>query len=316
MAINARTFQLLYIIRQRALVEDEKTTLDDMGEFIADRRDNAPNLYDKAYIAPSAMDQMVKRMAVGEGLVTRDTHGNIELTVKGSRMADLITDIDACSTYFLDNYKEAVCMAVLRQRERLGQGPVSPRECAVIANISLDSARRGLAAATERGDAEEMREGRATTYSVKSGAPVPRTPVSPDTPALSDNEVEDDKSSSVREALADIDEEDFVPGLDLSDEDVDTLADLLSKEDEEDDEGEALTDPAAAAYEALADHIKTEVTKHADADASWDNVPDEVRVKLFHQATACGMTLAQFLSEISEANRRAMVAALFDPYAS
>ena len=147
MAVNARTFQILYIVRQRA-VADQTTSSGEISEFIADRRKSAPESYGKAYIAPSALTQMLQRMTTVEHLLTVDD-GVYEFTPQGSQMADLLVDVDACSDLFIDSYKEAVCLAVLQQRQRLGQPPANPREVAAIANISLDSARRGLTALAE-----------------------------------------------------------------------------------------------------------------------------------------------------------------------
>ena len=154
MAVNARTFQILYIVRARAS-EDKPTRLDDFAEFIADRRKSAPDIYSRAYIAPSAMVPILQRMTTGDNLLTLDpVSHSYEFTPRGSQMADLLIDLDACSEQFIDNYKEKVCQAVLQQRQRLGQGAATAREVAAIANISLDSARRGLESLGDQGLAE------------------------------------------------------------------------------------------------------------------------------------------------------------------
>ena len=106
MAINARTFQLLYITRQRAL-KDLPTKVKDMSTFINKRRKANPSMYEKAYLAPASIRDMVQRMTTGEGLLTIADEGNLELTVRGSQMADLLSEIDACSTFFHADWKKA-----------------------------------------------------------------------------------------------------------------------------------------------------------------------------------------------------------------
>lgn len=191
MAINGRTFQILYILRELAQQTGDLTlghgdwdgaSCSDISDFIARRRNMAPNIYDKAYISPSALETMVGRMASREGLL--ECHGlTYTATVKGSAMADLLTDIDACSTRFLDNYKPEVCIAALRQSVRLGNTDgLDARQVSAVSGISLDSARRGLAALVEQGLVTEHPDGRSSTYTVT------------DSPAESDDTDEDDEA--------------------------------------------------------------------------------------------------------------------------
>lgn len=163
MSVSARTFQLLYIIRQRALL-DQRTVVSDFSDFIADRRKTAPALYGQAYISPSAILDLLHRMTVG-GLLTNDD-GEYQLEHLGSQMADLLDGIDACTTGFIENYKEMVVKAALEQRARLGQGPATQQNLANATNISLDSTRRGLEALVNAGTVIEHSTGRACTYTL------------------------------------------------------------------------------------------------------------------------------------------------------
>ena len=90
------------------------------------------------------MVSIIHRMTTKDCLLTLTPNDEYEFTPRGSQMADLLTDLDACSVQFIENYKELVCMAVLQQRQRLGYVAATPHEVANIANISFDSARRGM----------------------------------------------------------------------------------------------------------------------------------------------------------------------------
>ena len=155
MTVNARTFQILYIVRARALM-NQMTALEDFTNFIASERKTAPGIYRRAYIAPSAMVPLLHRMTTKDNLLTLSNYEEYEFTPQGSQIADLLTGIDGCSSWFIDNYKEIVCQAMLQQRQRLGLGATHAREIAAVANISLDSARRGLSKLVEKGIVEEI----------------------------------------------------------------------------------------------------------------------------------------------------------------
>lgn len=312
MAINARTFQLLYIIRQRAL-DDDETRLGDISTFINDRRSCAPSLYEKAYIAPSAIRDMVQRMTTVEGLLTLSDEGYLELTVKGSQMADLLSQIDACSSLFLDNYKEQVCLAALQQCQRLGTAPVTPREVAALANISLDSARRGLATAHERGDIIEDRSDRTPVYSLPTPTNTNINPVSGDGPGIPrdgtdfitdgedgittpgglDNPAEEgegfvDPVNPVAAALAGInDDDDLLPGETelqprepVDDEDILFLGRILQDDDEvdddeiDDDEGNVIDEDRLMARLSMAGALPADASPEAD---------EPVPVEMFHE---------------------------------
>jgi len=241
MAVNARTYQILYIVRQRAQ-NDKKTTFDDFANFIAERRLSAPGAYSRAYINPGNMASNVHRMTTGDGLLTIDTvYRTYQLTALGSQMADLLVDIDACSDHFIENYKMLVCGGVLQQRRRLGwMGGVCTREVAANANISLDSARRGLTdleeSARSTGDKVHLTfQDRNYYYSLLKPAPVPEVddaPIAVDedpvkgTPVIDDDgsdpaalaegnvvAAEDDEEDPIKAALAEINEDDSVPIL-------------------------------------------------------------------------------------------------------
>ena len=92
MAINARTFQILYIIRERA-VADLATTAKHVSAFIMARRKDAPAIYSRSYIAPGAVQQILNRMTTGEGLLTLEDNEYL-FTAKGSLMADLLAELE------------------------------------------------------------------------------------------------------------------------------------------------------------------------------------------------------------------------------
>ena len=143
MAVNARTFQVLSIIRERALA-DLTTTQEDISEFIANHRKISPVNYNRAYISPSALASILDRMAGPDDLLSQGTKNEFWMSPMGSQMADLLVDIDGCSNLFIDNYKKMVCYAALQQRSRLGQGAATPNDIADATGLSGDSVRRGL----------------------------------------------------------------------------------------------------------------------------------------------------------------------------
>lgn len=165
MSVSARTFQVLYIIRQRAL-DDLSTKADDVGPFIAARRKATPTLYEQAYLSPTAISDLLNRMSTTEGLLTAESDGTYQMTPQGSQMADLLRDLNACADSFIEGYKEQVVLAALQQRHRLGQGPANQREIAALTNISLDSVRRGLGTLIEQGRVVEDKTGRVTVYAL------------------------------------------------------------------------------------------------------------------------------------------------------
>jgi hypothetical protein len=237
MAVNARTFQILYIVRQRALT-DLPTTMDDILSFIACRRRDAPDIYHRAYIAPSALVPLLHRMTTGEGLLmVEPTTSEYQLSTRGSQMADLLDGTDACGNSFLEFYKEEVCLAVLKQRQRLNQPPANPREIAALANISLDSARRGLTALVENLQIVEDRTMRTPTYmrpDFRASAP-PVAPVDPPPDFVTDGQDGDVTTPGGLELRvvteADIEKAARIP----LDDEVD-ISDVLADIDEDDDE--------------------------------------------------------------------------------
>lgn len=343
MAINARTFQLLYITRQRAL-KDLPTKVKDMSTFINKRRKANPSMYEKAYLAPASIRDMVQRMTTGEGLLTIADEGNLELTVRGSQMADLLSEIDACSTFFHADWKKHICKAVLKQRFRLGQGPITPREAAVIANISLDSARRGLAAVAQEGEAVEDRAGRTPLYELLFGEETGGEPGVLPTPVaeaakefqnpcleiplgpMSMNELphpEDEAYDPVRDALSSINEdEDILPGEtdlqpQLPDEMEKLPLGLILGDDKEDDEDTRLLDETRLRTRLfMSDALPEDNTEGTEEDEAspvnkgWDSVSHKVKAALLEQASACGMTPDEFFRTLAEANARRMSVAL------
>ena len=197
MSVSARTFQMLYILRQRSL-KDLPTRGPDFAAFIAERRATSPQTYDKAYIGPAAIIDLLQRMTV-ENLVA-STEGEYTFEFMGSQMADLLDGFDACSSKFIEKYKEQVVRAVLEQRVRLNQSPAIQRDVASVANISLDSARRGLETLINQGVVTETKNGRTATYTLVV-PPVNTTTTITPIPV-----------NDIRAALAGLDEGDILPG--------------------------------------------------------------------------------------------------------
>jgi len=339
MAVNARTFQVLYILRQRAL-EDLRTYQSDFTDFIAQRRASAPEVYEKAYIAPSALTLILQRMTTTDGLFTFSSTDGYEFTVRGSQMADLMLHLDGCSSWFVDNYKQAVCHAVLQQRSRLGQGPAQPNDVAAIANISRDSAHRGLTACAEAGEATEHRNGRMTTYELLCA------PADVDTGQLGatkfaslDNEVEalDQQADpdSIASVLADIDNDDNwpiseAPPFDVPPDDYDDLPVRLGKvlqDDGPDEEQEARTlyrkrhnlgvdvdNPDGEDLSRLGFwyNKKLEPVPASTNNYDWNAVPETIRTGLIVRAMAAGLTLTQFLDILNLTHERKVREALFE----
>jgi len=324
MTINARTFEVLYIIRQRAL-RDLPTTMDDISTFIADRRKDAPDIYGKAYIAPSALVPLLDRLTTGEGLLTLDSH-EYEFTPKGSQMADLLVYIDACSANFIENYKEMIALAVLQQRQRIGQGPVSPREASAISNISLDSARRGLAALVEKGLCIEDRSERTPTYSVQ--APVAAPTLADKSATATDIEatahVPLDEDDPIAATLANIGEEDeswiTAGGAPPPEDEVDLLPVALSgilgddgpDEDEpRDDDGPREGEPELVVTLIGLRTNDPEVDDPTADPYAWENVSPEERAEFITQAKACGLDLEEFVSALNQRHQRKLRCAIF-----
>ena len=330
MAVNARTFQVLYVIRQRALA-DLDTTRTDIGEFIAGRRESAPESYDKAYIAPSALQLILQRMTTTDGLLMLEGKLAYGFTPKGSQMADLMQHLDGCSTWFIDNYKEAVSHAVLKQRSRLGQGRITPREVASIANISLDSARRGLAACFNEGNASEDRGERTPTYALIDVAKAdPESPEEIDKTYLAGDD-EPPEPGSIASALADIDESDDWPieGDQIPEADPDSLVLKLGailQDDGPDDEVEELCSHLANLGVDVGDETvgpqdeapgPFNLDDPADDeetfdDYDWRGVPPSIQNGFVLRAMAAGVTLAQFLDILGLTHERKIREALFE----
>jgi len=341
MAINARTFQVLYIIRERA-VADHETKAEHISAFIMARRKDAPGSYSRAYIAPGALDQILQRMTTGEGLLTLED-GEYLFTPKGSQMADLLDGLDACSDKFIDNYKELVSLAVLQQRLRLGQGPANPREVAAISNISLDSARRGLSDLVEAGTVVEDRSSRTPTYAA-CGIEVDDEPDQCEgcggaTDDLNDESLCEECSESlldeslpdkgspaprdilVADALADIDDDDdgwatsgkAPPAL----PDEDDLLPLHLGQILQDDEKEP-DDPFGFTINTLPE-VEDEPTEAEEPEGEkvpgpydWESVTEAVRVSHIARARACGMTLSGYFGALNQEHERKLRIALFN----
>lgn len=340
MSVSARTFQLLYIARQRAL-KDLPTTLSDFSAFIAERRAEAPQTYDRAYISPSSIQDILDRMCSPmENLLTHD-HANsrFEFEFRGSQMADLMDGIDGCSSAFIDGYKEHVVQAVLEQRARLGQPRANQREIAASANISLDSARRGLQILMENRVVVEYATGRVQTYAlvappaVTAPAAVVATTASQDIlvdlAGISDDPA---KVTVIPETLVGLNEDDLLPespvplGAVLQDggPDVEVRAELKLVADP-DVWTPVLVDGANPPADAGDDEVtraqvevelkglfegeakKSVFEEEAEEEPgapfrrySWKDVNDFVQADIIVQAKACDMSLSEYLGYLAQ----------------
>lgn len=316
MSVSARTFQLLYIIRQRAL-QDQSTRLTDFSEFIADRRKTAPALYGNAYISPSALTDLLSRMTI-ENLVTA-TDGEYQLEHMGSQMADLLTGLDACTTGFIENYKEAVVKAALEQRVRLGQGPATQRDLAATTNISIDSTRRGLESLVASGVVIENTSGRNQTYTL-AAPPMATTPA----PAIIAQSLDLDLGDidavrtldpDLKAALDNIDAP--VPlGAVLQDDgpDVEPAVVITQEEAPKWVQGDPATAPQVLEeIQATVNEPESEEQCPGNCPACdedcgedgeelyyWNEVPAVVRDALYIQSQAVGMDLGQYLLTLAE----------------
>jgi hypothetical protein len=326
MAVNARTFQILYIIRQRAL-NDLGTTMDNIGEFLANRRKDAPDIYHRAYIAPSALVPLLDRMTTGEGLLNVDpTTREYTLTPMASQMADLLDGTDACAASFIDFYKEALCLAVLKQRQRLGQPPANPREVAAIANISLDSARRGLSTLAEHDKIVEDRDQRTPTYAMPEPI-VLNKGVDPEAATCIPQGRQDD---SLADLLAGIDEDDNewatsgptspAAAANIEPEDLLSLGKILG--DDEDvpaDFSRPTTGSQPSPFdffpprvEVIRRLVEDDEDDNVAADPyDWNSVPPATKEAFTTQAKAAGMSLGEFIRKLVQFHEEQIREALF-----
>jgi len=300
MSVSARTFQLLYIVRQRAL-KDLPTTVHDFSAFISERRAEAPLAYDRAYIAPSAIQDILDRMCSPMENLLVHNNGQFEFEFMGSQMADLLDDIDACSSAFIDGYKEQVVKAVLEQRARLNQPRANQRDIAACANISLDSARRGLQTLMDAGLVIEYATGRTQTYELaKPPAVVVQAPVQPTSIRDALAGISDDPAKPViiPEALRSLNEEDLLPGqpddapvpLGTVLQDGGPDVDIPMAKDDSDE-----ASPVAEGQEDLHD-LEDEIPPQTSRRYDWQRVPDFIQADLIVQAKACDMSLADYLN--------------------
>lgn len=319
MSVSARTFQLLYIVRQRAL-EDKGTRLEDFSEFIAERRKAIPDLYTNAYISPSALLDLLDRMSTTERLLVHEATGEYTFTPAGSQMADLLSEIDACSYHFIDNYKEKVVLAALKQRHRLGQGAATQREVASVTNISLDSARRGLAALIDQDLVQEEKDGRSAVYSLKNPPASTTATVVID---LSEDDTPDPepKDPELAAALAQTDDgtpprpvgdtyvRDALAGFDDSDEVLPVRGPEPDPEDMPLSVGNILGDEQPDIDEAFKE--PTDCGREKD---DWHDVPKDIRQGHKVLAEAAGVSLTDYLRILLEKHKDRVKTALFEGY--
>lgn len=301
MSVSARTFQVLYIIRQRAL-DDLSTRADDVGPFITARRKATPALYEQAYLSPAALSDLLNRMSTTEGLLTAESDGTYQMTPQGSQMADLLRDLNACSDSFIEGYKEQVVKAALQQRSRLGQGPTNQREIAALTNISLDSVRRGLLTLMENGTVVEDKAGRFQVYSLAQPPVV--LPVVPDQP-------------TPENPLAGFDDDDEVlpvpPQVPLD------ASDLASLDDGEPDpvvEEEVEEVPLSLGTilqddEGASEEVTPSAVPAPSEPSVWAAVPADVQQVHIDIAKGLGLRLEVYLESLAQVTRRRLRNALF-----
>jgi len=318
MAVNARTFQILYIIHTRDLV-DQSTAYDDFASFIAERRKSAPDTYSRAYISPSALVPLLDRMLVGQ-LITHDLISReYSLTPRGSQMADLLDFEDACTNYFIDNYKKLICLAVIRQRQQLGLGPISSRDAAAIANISRDSARRGMIALAADAFAIESRSDSTPEYSLPTPETSPATLTPPVTPEEDGavNTPADSNLDIINAVLSEIDESNGIP-MDFEDDEdpLISLNKILQGDDDDDDQPRFnLPTPTIEDEDPVTDVEEPLMTEEEpvveESIYVWGNVDKAVQDDMVSQAKALGMTLENYIYLVVWNHQKKMREALF-----
>lgn len=290
--VNARTYQVLYVIRQLARA-DKDATVAAIGDFIADRRKAAPDTYSNAYISPGNLVEMCQRLTQ-EGLLTPGPA--FELTPQGSLMADVINDVDACTSTFIEGYKGIVVEEALRQRARVGLGPATQQDLAQATGFSVDSVRRGI---SELGVAVvTTSSGRVQNYVLASPPPVQPAdggllddfddapiPVVSDPPSV-------DPTGDVQTPV--------VPQAPEPSQDVD-LGKLLESVDEPDL-------PPAPVPLPMTTAVPSDTTATTDI---WDSVPEELREALILKAQALRMSFLDYLTAIEQDHTTKMRVALF-----
>lgn len=287
--VNARTYEVLYIIRQLARA-DKDATVTAISGFIAERRHAAPDTYANAYISPGNLTESLQRL-VQEGVLTLGPA--FAMTPKGSQMADVLDDVDACTTTFLEGYKGIIVEAALKQRVRLNLPPASQQDLAQATGLSVDSVRRGLSEL--EGTVITTAMGRTQTYTL---ANPPAVPVPSSTLPAADILGDFDDSPLVPDSAPDpVAEPD-------ADETVD-IARLLEGVDE------APAAPTPDPTPATPTPDPTPAAPTPDGPFDWNAVPVDLREAFVQKAKATRMTLTQFLAHLDETLTAQLRATLF-----
>lgn len=279
--VNARTYQVLYIIRQLARADKDATATAISG-FIAERRHAAPDTYANAYIPPGNLSESLQRLAQ-EGVLTRGPA--FQMTPKGSQMADVLDDVDACTTTFIEGYKGLIVEAALKQRVRVGLPPATQQDLAQATGLSVDSVRRGLSEL--EGKVITTATGRVQTYTLSS-------------PPAAQAATSDDP-------LAGFDDSPLVPTPDPEvshdPEDPESTVDIAKLLEGIDD-----SPPTAPVPEPC---DPDEEDAPGDESPGWDDVPRWVRDGFAAKAQAAGLSLTEFLIQLDRRMTAQIQIALF-----
>lgn len=267
MTMNARTYQVLSVVRKLAQ-EDVPVSQERIAAYIADLRKSAPSLYDRAYISPSGLKNLLFRLRSPERLLKLNGNGGLDFTPKGSQIADLFHDVDTCTSNFQEFYKREVVLAALRQRQRLDMGFVSAGTLAEITGMSAQSVREGLALLEFEDLLEKDESDRAVRYELKGSTPVMGFLVQEEEEEEDVEPVED----VVKEALADFDESHV------------NLFQTYSLE-------QILNEPLVVVPGPLAKETSRGLSP-------WEEIPLSLQESLACKAEALGMTLEAFLQRI------------------
>lgn len=141
MPVSARTYQIIHSLRVLAQ-QDKPTTSEALNTLWREKKKQDRVAYDQTYIAPSAQDDLLHRLVLEDGLLSRDGSG-YHLTPKGSNLADMIDrlGVDTCTFQFLNDFKAQMTMAALLSSLT---NSLTVKEASDRTLLSQDSARRGL----------------------------------------------------------------------------------------------------------------------------------------------------------------------------
>jgi len=326
MAASARTFQILYI--SRCLYRTGKAvTEESIADFIAEKRALDPVTYSKAYVSPSKIEKSLHRMVESEGLFKRTPHSAPDsnlgladgyvLTLEGSRRADLVNNIDACTTEFIENYKEKICRAALWLRNEQGAPQTSIRQMATMAGMSQDTVRRGLLTLKEKGFCIADKSTQPTLYTLtQEGIAIEfLEDLFPGADAgIEYGESADTLTNPLSKVLAEFDESDLMapegPVAPLFDTEGADIADVRSAVDitMQFHAGDSIVIPETK------ENQTSEDPQVPEPDDEWGSVNKDVREGHFIRAKACGMSLNDYFDLLNHTHERLLRRAVMNPY--